>query len=79
MGQKCSKLLWLCVENQNMSDTIDIEYNLDEIREISDFSEDYYTRPRSLTFPMSSNITQITKKLLSDGYSNQKSASLQQF
>ena len=74
MGQKCSKLL--CFQNQNMSD---IEYNLEDIREISDFSDDYYMRPRSLTFPMSSNITQITKKLLSDGYSNQKSASLQQF
>jgi len=76
MGQKCSKLL--CVQNQNMSDNIDIEYNLEDIRDISDFSEDYHMRPRSLTFPMSSNITQITKKL-SDGYSNQKSASLQQF
>ena len=74
MGQKCSKLL--CFQNQNMSD---IEYNLEEIREISYFSsDDYYMRPRSLTFPMSSNITKITKKL-SDGYSNQKSASLQQF
>ena len=70
MGQKCSKLL--CFQSQNM------EYNLEEIREMSSFSEDYYMRPRSLTFPMSSNITRITKKL-SDGYSNQKSASLQQF
>ena len=70
MGHKCSKLL--CFQSQNM------EYNLEEIREMSSFSEDYYMRPRSLTFPMSSNITKLTKEL-KDGYSNQKSASLQQF
>ena len=71
MGEKCSK--FLCFQSQNM------EYNLEEIREMSPFSEDYYMRPRSLTFPMSSNITKITKEF-KDGYFNQKSASsLQQF
>ena len=70
MGQKCSKLL--CFQSQNM------EYNLEEIREMSSFSDDYCMRPRSLTFPMSSNIKKLTKEL-NDGYSNQKSASLQQF
>ena len=78
MGKLCSKL-W-CFQNQNMVDeTIEItSCNMEESREISPLSSDYHMRLRSLTFPMSSNITKITKEL-KEGHVNQKSASLQQF
>ena len=71
MGINCTKLL--CFQNQS-SETIDIPSNM-EISPAS--SEDYHMRPRSLTYPISSKITKITKEF-EEGRANRKS-SLQQF
>ena len=71
MGINCTKLL--CFQKQS-SETIDIPSNM-EISPAS--SEDYHMRPRSLTYPMPSKITKITKEF-KKGRSKQ-TPSLQQF